>query len=92
MQVAKAVLKEAVSGSKFAVEAVEQSDVAHITFQKVSLQANHNDFVQIQSNLSMQLALLQLTSFYFCCVIKFDTSAHLFIHFCSCNMQYDLGP
>ena len=37
LQVAKAVLKEAVSGSKFAVEAVEQSDVAHITFQKVQL-------------------------------------------------------
>ena len=35
VQVAKAILKEAVSGSKFAVEAVEQSDVAHITFQKV---------------------------------------------------------
>ena len=35
MQVAKAVLKEAVSSSKFAVEAVEQSQVAHITFQKV---------------------------------------------------------
>ena len=37
VQVAKAVLKEAVSGSKFAVEAVEQSDLAHITFQKVQL-------------------------------------------------------
>jgi len=47
VQVAKAILKEAVSGSKFAVEAVEQSDVAHITFQKVSLQANHNTCVQI---------------------------------------------
>lgn len=48
MQVAKAVLKEAVSGSKFAVEAVEQSDVAHITFQKVSLQANRSNFVSTQ--------------------------------------------
>ena len=34
---AKAVLKEAVSGSKFAVEAVEHSDVAHVTFQKVRM-------------------------------------------------------
>ena len=35
LQVAKDLLKEAVSGSKFAVEAVEQSQTAHITFQKV---------------------------------------------------------
>lgn len=47
MQVAKAVLKEAVSGSRFAVEAVEQSEVAHITFQKVSLQVDCNKSVQI---------------------------------------------
>jgi hypothetical protein len=47
VQVAKAILKEAVSGSKFAVEAVEQSNVAHITFQKVSLQADRNNFVAV---------------------------------------------
>lgn len=32
---AKALLKEALSGSKFAVEAIDTSDTAHITFQKV---------------------------------------------------------
>ena len=32
---AKALLKEALSGSKVAVEAIDQSDTAHITFQKV---------------------------------------------------------
>lgn len=32
---AKELLKEAVSGSKFAVEAIDDSDTAHITFQKV---------------------------------------------------------
>lgn len=32
---AKELLQEAVSGSKFAVEAVQHSATAHITFQKV---------------------------------------------------------
>ena len=32
---AKALLKEALSGSKIAVEAIDRSETAHITFQKV---------------------------------------------------------
>ena len=32
---AKALLKEALSGSNFAVEAIDKSDTAHINFQKV---------------------------------------------------------
>ncbi len=66
MQVAKAVLKEAVSGSRFAVEAVEQSEVAHITFQKVSLQVDCNKSVQIYLRRNMQYAIrasLRLTCF-----------------------------
>ncbi|DBA96975.1 TPA: hypothetical protein ACH3X1_001299 [Trebouxia sp. C0004] len=57
VEVAKAVLKEAVSGSRFAVEAVEQSDVAHITFQK-AMRAGLQGTMRVKGLLEMMFEVL----------------------------------
>lgn len=78
MQTAKQLLQEAVSGSKFAMEAVQQSETAHTEFQKVSLNP-----VLVASNLCCCCFTVVLLSQLSCKLDMHDIKHQL------CNIWHD---